>query len=378
MESPEACSSGEASPVAAAERPSEAAALRALVDRVRAGEVDAAREVRRLTRASARHRRKLAAAVDPLVAMLCADAPGAGEAALLALLNLAVRDERPRANLWPVAKGEVGLVWWNKTKIVDAGALEPLLGYLQSSDLNLQEYATAALLTLSASSTNKPIISASGAIPLLVKVLKEGNPQAKNDAVMALYNLSTIADNLQAILAVQPIPPLIELLKGGKRSSKTADKCCALLESLLAFDQCRVALTSEEGGVLTIVEVLEEGSLQGREHAVGALLTMCESDRSKYRDLILNEGAIPGLLELTVHGTPKSRMKAHVLLDLLRNSPYSRSRLQPDTLENIVTNIASQIDGEDRGGKAKKMLAEMVKVSMEQSLRHLQRRASFA
>jgi len=97
MESPEACSSGEASPVAAAaaaERPSEAAALRALVDRVRAGEVDAAREVRRLTRASARHRRKLAAAVDPLVAMLRAPAPGAGEAALLALLNLAVRDER--------------------------------------------------------------------------------------------------------------------------------------------------------------------------------------------------------------------------------------------------------------------------------------------
>jgi vacuolar protein 8 len=249
---------------------------------------------------------------------------------------------------------------------------------LHSSDLNLQEYATAAILTLSASSTNKPIISASGAIPLLVKVLKEGNPQAKNDAVMALYNLSTIADNLQTILSVHPIPPLIELLRAGKRSSKTADKCCALLESLLAFDQGRVALTSEEGGVLTIVEVLEEGSLQGREHAVGALLTMCESDRSKYRDAILNEGAIPGLLELTAHGTPKSRVNAHALLDLLRDSPYSRSKMQPNTLENIVSNIASQIDGEDRGGKAKKMLAEMVKVSMEQSLRHLQRRASFA
>jgi hypothetical protein len=36
-----------------------------------------------------------------------------------------------------------------------------------------------------------------------------------------------------------------------------------------------------------------------------------------------------------------------------------------------VTNIASQIDGEDRGGKAKKMLVEMVKVNMEQSLRHV-------
>jgi len=57
MVSPEACSSGKASPVspttvAAAKRPSEAAALRALVDRVRTMDVDAAREVRRLTRAS--------------------------------------------------------------------------------------------------------------------------------------------------------------------------------------------------------------------------------------------------------------------------------------------------------------------------------------
>lgn len=75
MESPEACSSGDASPVSpaapAGERPSEAAALRALVDRVR-----------RLTRAFARHRRKLAAAVDPLIAMLRSAAPEAREAAL--------------------------------------------------------------------------------------------------------------------------------------------------------------------------------------------------------------------------------------------------------------------------------------------------------
>ena len=57
MVSPEACSSGKASPVspamvAVAERPSEAAALQALVDRVRTVDVDAVREVRCLTRAS--------------------------------------------------------------------------------------------------------------------------------------------------------------------------------------------------------------------------------------------------------------------------------------------------------------------------------------
>ncbi|CAI0450883.1 unnamed protein product, partial [Linum tenue] len=263
----------------------------------------------------------------------------------------------------------------NKSSIVEAGALEPITNFLQSSDPNLQEHATAALLTLSASTSNKPIITNSGAIPLLVQILRNGSPQAKMDSVMALSNLSTHSNNASTILKTHPIPPILALLKSSKTSSRTAEKCCALIESLMEFDDGRAALTSEEGGILAVVEVVETGSLSSREHAVGALLSLCQSDRCRYREPILREGVIPGLLELTVQGTPKSRVKAQTLLRLLRESPYPRSELQPDTLENIVCNIISQIDGDEQSGKAKKMLAEMVQVSMEQSLRHLQRRA---
>ncbi|KAF3444353.1 hypothetical protein FNV43_RR14044 [Rhamnella rubrinervis] len=202
----------------------------------------------------------------------------------------------------------------NKTKIVEAGALEPIISFLKSHSSNLQEYATASLLTLSASVINKPLISASGAIPLLVEILRYGSSQAKVDALKALSNLSTGRG------ARKWVPP-------------------------------------------------------SREIAVGALLTMCQSDRCKYREPILKEGVIPGLLELTVQGTPKSQSKVQTLLRLLRDSPYPRSELEPDTVENIVCNIISQIDGDDQSGKAKKMLADMVQVSMEQSLRHLQQRA---
>lgn len=263
----------------------------------------------------------------------------------------------------------------NKVNIVDAGALEPIISFLQSDDVELQEHAAAALLTLSASSINKPVISSSRAIPLLAGILKCGTQQAKIDALMALYNLSTHPDNLTLILKSDPIPSIVNLLKTCKKSSKTAEKCTALLESLLNFEDSRIALTSEEGGVFAIVDVLENGSLQSREHAVGALLAMCQSDRCKYREPILREGVIPGLLELTVQGTPKSQGKAHTLLRLLRESPYPKSDHQPDTLENIVCNIISQINGEDQSDKAKKMLAEMVQVSMEQTLRHVQQRA---
>ncbi|XP_048230933.1 U-box domain-containing protein 2 [Ricinus communis] len=321
--------------------------------------IEGAKDIRKLTKTSQRCRRQLSEAVYSLVSMLYVlGSRDSHESALLALLNLAVQDEK------------------NKKSIVEAGALEPIIGFLQSQDLNLQEYATAALLTLSASSTNKPIISASGAIPLLVEILRDGSSQAKFDAVMALSNLSTHTDNLSIILESNPIPYLVSLLKTCKKSSKVAEKCCVLIESLVGFDEGRTALTSEEGGVLAVVEILENGSVQSREHAVGALLTMCQSDRCKYREPILREGVIPGLLELTVQGTSKSQIKAQTLLQLLRETPYPRSELQADTLENIVCNIISQIDGDEQSGKAKKMLAEMVQVSMEQSLRHLQQRAA--
>ena len=263
----------------------------------------------------------------------------------------------------------------NKISIVEAGALEPITSFLESENPNLREYATASLLTLSVSPTNKPIIGASGAIPLLVNTLKDGSPQAKVDAVMALSNLSTHPENLSIILETNATPFIVSLLKTCRKSSKLAEKCCALIESLVGYEEGRISLTSEEGGVLAVVEVLENGTPQSREHAVGALLRMCESDRCKYREPILREGVIPGLLELTVQGTSKSQPKARTLLQLLRESPYSRAEAEPDTLQNIVCDIISQIDGDDQSGKAKKMLAEMVQVSMEQSLRHLQQRA---
>ncbi|KAL6011543.1 hypothetical protein ACLOJK_001991 [Asimina triloba] len=223
---------------------------------------------------------------------------------------------------------------WNKIDIVNAGALEPLLSFLRLPSTDLCDYATAALLTLSASNINKPTISTSGAIPLLIKVLRDGNAQAKADALTALHNLSTVPRNVCIILSAGAVSPIVNLLKNCKKSSKMAEK-----------RTWRIALMGEESGVLTVVEVLEEGLAQSREHAVGALLTMCESDRSRYREAILKEGAIPGLLELTVKGTPKSQAKARVLLQLLRDSPTPRPELQADTLQNIVSQIVSQIDG---------------------------------
>ncbi|KAG0456612.1 hypothetical protein HPP92_024400 [Vanilla planifolia] len=56
--------------------------------------IEAAREIRWLTKASSKNRRQLAGAVEPLVSMLRLGSQEAAEVAMFALLNLAVKDER--------------------------------------------------------------------------------------------------------------------------------------------------------------------------------------------------------------------------------------------------------------------------------------------
>lgn len=293
----------------------------ALVSGCGDAKLSAAYEIGMLTKSSAKRRAFLAAAgaIDPLVSMLSFPCVDAQDASLQALLNLAIRNER------------------NKLKIVKAGAVPLLVKLLQLGDTNVRELAVAVILMLSALNASKPMIGSSGATSLLVEMLMYGSVQGRVDAVMALYNLSTHPDNLGPILAAGAIPPLILLLKDCRKASKVAEKTTATLQALMVFEEGKSAVLSEEGGVLALVEILEEGSLQSREHAVSALLTMCQSTCCKYQQAILQEGVIPGLLQLTVQGTAGARQKAQCLLQLLRDPPHTpRSASASVMLESIV------------------------------------------
>ncbi|OVA08276.1 Armadillo [Macleaya cordata] len=325
-------------------------------------QIQAARDIRKLiAKSSVKTRSNCAVSgvIQPLISMLSSSNLDAVESSLLALLNLAVRNER------------------NKVTIVTSGAVPPLVELLKFQNGRLRDLATAAILTLSASSSNKPTIAASGSVPLLVQILSASSVQGKVDAVTALYNLSTCTKHLAPILAAEAVPPLLTLLKECKKYSKFAEKTSALVEMLSGFEEGRTAISNSNFGILTLVETVEDGSLISTEHAVGALLSLCWSCRSKYRELILKEGAIPGLLRLTVEGTTKAQERARTLLDLLRDSPQKRLPVS-SVLESIISDIALQVDGADKGAAetANRLLQDMVQRGMELSLNSLQLRAA--
>ncbi|KAE8676308.1 hyphally regulated cell wall protein 3-like isoform X1 [Hibiscus syriacus] len=269
--------------------------------------IEAARDIRKLVRkSSVKTRSKFGAAVviQPLVSMLSFPNLDAREASLLALRNLA--------------------------------------------SSGLRELATAAILTLSAAAPNKPAIASSGAAPLLVQILGSGSVQGKVDAFTALHNLSTCKENSILILDAKAVSTLINLLKECKKYSKFAEKATALLEILSKSEEGQVAMTDSDGGILTLVETVEDGSQVSMQHAVGALLSLCQSCREKYRELILNEGAIPWLLRLTVEGASIAQDRARTLLDLLRDTPKA-NKLASSVLEKTVYDISARLDG---AGKA--------------------------
>lgn len=321
--------------------------------------VEAAKDIRKLARASAKARSAFAvpSVVDPLVSMLSSTHHLAKESSLLALLNLAVRNQR------------------NKEEIVKSGAIPPLIELLKNENSSLRELATASVLTLSASASNRPTISASGAVPLLVQILISGSIQGRVDAVTALYNLSACEETSQFSLSVEATRPLLNLLKDCKKFSKFAEKATALLEILSQSEEGKESILVTDGGILILVETIEEGSLLSAEYAVGILLSLCRSCRDKYRDVILREGPVPGLLLLTVDGSEKAQDKARYLLKLLRDDCQMK-RGPSEDLETIAYNIAKKVDGPEKAQRtAKRLLHHMVRRNMELNMRRIESRA---
>ncbi|ONK68200.1 uncharacterized protein A4U43_C05F8740 [Asparagus officinalis] len=264
----------------------------------------------------------------------------------------------------------------NKEVIVKSGAIPCLIELLKSENNNLRDLATAAVLTLSASTSSRPTIIASGAVPLLVQTLISGSIQGRVDAVTALFNLSNCAEKSNLTLSVEATRPLLTLLKESKKYSKFAEKATSLLEILSKSDEGLLSISETDGGILTLVETIEEGSLLSTEHAVSILYSLCRSCREKYREIILNEGPIPGLLLLTVDGSMIAQHKAHSLLDLLRDNSQTKREASQD-LETIAYSIATKVDGRKKAEKtAKRLLQDMVKRNMELNMIRIQKRAS--
>lgn len=244
-----------------------------------------------------------------------------------------------------------------------------LLNLLQCQQSQaLVELTIAAMLTLSSCKPNKIAIASSGAIQLLAQVLNENftntiiSTQSQLDAIATLHNLSTCQEIIPLIVSSGIIMSLLELVHNSGKSSEIVEKAMGLLENVVYSSETALSEAASLG-IRIVVETIEEGSILGKEHAVGVLLLICKSCREKYRGMILREGVMPGLLQLSVDGTQRAKSMARELLFLLRDcsnyGPTSRKEMDFGVLEQIMQEIDDS-EGENLGGSTLRLVEEMI------------------
>ncbi|KAL3629172.1 hypothetical protein CASFOL_026394 [Castilleja foliolosa] len=307
--------------------------------------------------------------VIPLVSMLHFQDYESIEAALYALLNLAFGSERR------VLRMIVGYEGVNTSKkqnlrgvsvirfkvgIVKSGGIPALLKVLEWGNASLLELALGLLLTLSSCTANKPRIASSGAVQLLFQLLGSGiSYHAKLDCISALDNLSV---STQIVLS-DGLISLIQLIFVSDKSSHIAEKAIDLLESLISSSETALNQVSEiEGSIGMLVEAIEDGTMACKESAAAILVKICESCRDRYREMILSEGVVPGLMQLSVNGNRRAREKAKALMLMLRDGPEDESSssrvMHPRTI--LFEEVMQRIDRGGRAGSSIEMVEEMI------------------
>ncbi|XP_027348033.1 uncharacterized protein LOC113859464 [Abrus precatorius] len=310
-------------------------------------QIQAAVELRKFTRKQ-RHNLAEHGVMVPLISMLHSQDYEAIEVSLSALLSLAFGSER------------------NKSRIIKSGALPVLLSLLHCQSQTVVELTIATLLTISSCNANRVAIASSGAIQLLAQFLNNStsSTQSQLDTVATLHNLSTCQEIITPfIVSSGVILSLLELIHTSEKSSTLVEKAIGLLEHIVSSSESALCEAASIGGaVRTLVETIEDGSFQSKEHAVGTLLLICQSCRDKYRGMILKEGVMPGLLQLSVDGTWRAKNLAKNLLLLLRDcSNYGSSSKQVN--HGFIERIMEEIDdaeGEELAETTLRLVEEMV------------------
>ncbi|XP_058787075.1 U-box domain-containing protein 45-like [Vicia villosa] len=221
----------------------------------------------------------------------------AQENGAMALFNLAVNNNR------------------NKELMISAG----ILSLLEEMISNPRSYgcATALYLNLSCLEEAKQTIGTSQAVQFLIQMLHtKTEVQCKLDALHALYNISTVPSNIPNLLSSGIINGLQSILEGQTDCTWT-EKCIAVLVNLAISQAGREEMILNSELISTLASILDTGESLEQEQAVSCLLILCNRSE-KCCDMVLQEGAIPALVSISVNGTSRGREKAQKLLMLFR------------------------------------------------------------
>jgi hypothetical protein len=214
-----------------------------------------------------------------------------------------------------------------------------------SLDSKVTEEVLAIMEILSGHEDCRCKISSSGALTSILKLLNSqiGNIQGK--VIKVLYSLSFDREICSEMVSLDCIPKLVPFFE----DSALTGNCISILKNLCDTEGARISIAETNGCIASVVQVLDSGTNEEREHAVDILLSLC-SQRIEYCHLVMHEGVIPALVLSSSNGTERARINSMEVLRLLRDIVYDHEQ-EPAEPE---PEAPSDDDNHSNGKKASK------------------------
>lgn len=249
---------------------------------------------------------------------------------------------------------------FNRSCLIEAGAVLPIINLLSSSDKCMQENAIGALLKLSKHTTGKKVAVDSGglkpivavlakglsfeakqlaaatifylasvkgyrkligeipeAIPALVELIKERPTCGKKNAVAAIFALLLYPGNHQKVLASGTVPLLIDILCSSDKDELIADSLAVVATLAENVDGAVEILQASALSVITR-NLQSSASRAGKEYCVSILLCLCKHGGVQVVEVLAKDPALMSeLYSVVTEGTSRASSKARSLIKIL-------------------------------------------------------------
>lgn len=203
----------------------------------------------------------------------------------------------------------------NKKLVTENPVVIPLLieSLKFGGTLGTRSNSAAALFTLSALDSNKHIIVKAGALKPLVNLLDEGQPLAMKDAASAIFNLSFVHENKGKAVSEGAIKVIMKKII----DRILIDELLSIL-ALLSSHHKAIEEMGELGAVSCLLSIIKEDtSDHTKENCIAILYTLCYNDRTKLKEIWIDESTNGTISNLARSGTSRAKRKANGILERL-------------------------------------------------------------
>ena len=238
--------------------------------------------------------------IKKLVSMLFDNSNGGEEQAAAALANLASDSSD------------------NRSSIVEAGGIAPLLALLESASFKAREKALGAISHLAHNHGIQEAIAAAGGIPLLANALASTGNVKEAKGFEELYSLSAFAvaqmasgnrANQLGLAEAGAITPLVSML--GSPQPEMQANAAGALAALAHENNENQSAIARTGAIAPLCALTREGTPRVKEQSASALWALA-TDNALNKATIAKLGGVEPLLALLVHGESPPSLQASV------------------------------------------------------------------